>query len=158
MNNINDKSRKELLEKGKLLANLGINEDILQIILENNEEFLKTPLCNIVSNIESIKQKSKNANIAEIVEETPTILTCDNKQLVKKLNLIEKIVTKNDLEEIINYHSFILEYKYYYLKGLLRLLYINDLADRLLDIIVLDSEIFGIDIEEIDIEKIKEKI
>ncbi len=147
--------KNEIEQKTKFLINLGLDKRKIRIILEENEEFLQTNLKNIAKNIDILKTMTNDLKIGIILEETPQILTLENEDLLRKKELFEKLLSKKELEELVNYQSYIFEYKYEYLKDVMKLLYKNNLKDRILDIIVFHSEIFDLPLNEIKIEEYK---
>lgn len=147
--------KNDIKQKTKFLIDLGLDKRKIRIILDENEDFLKTNLIDISKNIDILREKVKNLKIKIILEETPKILTLDKEDLVKKIELLDRLLTKRELEEVVNYHSYLFEYNYEHLKGIMKIFYKNNLIDNILDVIIFKPEIFEMSPEEIDIDELK---
>lgn len=149
---------KELEKKIVYLRSLNCDSRIIRIIIEENILFLTTELEEMEKVINFIKEKGLEEYIDNILEVNPDILSVSVDTLRRNENLLKMMIPENKFFILLRDRIEILTYNSDYLADRLAFFVKNGLKDKINQIILTQIELFDLEENEIEIEKLKKKI
>lgn len=152
----NEIDRRILYEKIKYLISLGLDVRQIRIVIEEDITFVTEKLEIITENGEILKTYLNKEELKNALEVTPEYLTMPDGELERNIRLLNLVIPDKETQKlIIQDRGEILTYKSDYLSDKLSFFVKKGLKENILKIIIENVEIFELDNDEIDIEKLK---
>lgn len=147
---------KMLHEKIKFLIKIGLDKNIIGIIIDENLLFLTSDLETIEKNVKVLQKYLSKDEVINAIEITPELITLLQNTLQTNLNMLNIIIEDSKLvKEIIINNGEILLYNTNYLQKRFEFFIKNGLKEKIRSFIIENIELFDVEENEIDIEELK---
>ena len=152
----NEIDKNALHEKIKYLISLGLEPRRIRIVVEEDITFMTEELSLIIKNAEVLRGYLNREELIDALEVTPELLTVKEGYVAENIKLLRILISDVEtLKVILLDKGEILTYSPKYLSERLSFLVENDLKDKIVKILIEETDIFDLDVDEIDLEYLK---
>lgn len=152
----NEIDKTALHEKIKFLISLGLEPRNIRIVVEEDITFMTEELSLIVKNAEVLKSYLNKDELIDALEVTPELLTVKEGNVEENIKLLRILITDIEtLKVLLIDKGEILTYSPKYLSERLSFLVENDLKSKIVKILIEETDIFDLDVDEIDLDYLK---